>query len=93
VAKFHPVVDFNYAVLCRCGYRVSYDISGSCFLGYPPFIDLVHIGVSVSAGSDIFFAVALGKARAKPKLFSTSLAELSKDHEQLALRIYERGID
>lgn len=28
--------------------------------------------------------VALGKAQAKPKLFSTSLAELSKDHEQLA---------
>lgn len=28
--------------------------------------------------------VALGKARAKPKLFSTSLAELSKDREQLA---------
>ncbi|MFZ1546696.1 MAG: phage holin family protein [Candidatus Nitrotoga sp.] len=27
--------------------------------------------------------VALGKAQAKPKLFSTSLAELSKDREQL----------
>jgi len=28
--------------------------------------------------------VALGKAQAKPKLFSTSLTELSKDQEQLA---------
>ena len=37
--------------------------------------------------------VALGKARAKPKLFSTSLAELSKDREQLVPRLYERGID
>jgi len=27
--------------------------------------------------------IALGKTRAKPKLFSTSLAELSKDQEQL----------
>jgi uncharacterized membrane protein YqjE len=34
-------------------------------------------------GSIISSQVALGKARAKPKLFSTSLAELSKDHEQL----------
>lgn len=37
--------------------------------------------------------VTLGKARAKPKLFSTSLAELSKDREQLVPRLYERGID
>lgn len=34
-------------------------------------------------GAIISSQVALGKARAKPKLFSTSLAELSKDHEQL----------
>ncbi|MDP1680003.1 MAG: phage holin family protein [Candidatus Nitrotoga sp.] len=37
--------------------------------------------------------VALGKARAKLKLFSTSLAELSKDNEQLAPCLYERGTD
>jgi uncharacterized membrane protein YqjE len=34
-------------------------------------------------GAIISSQVALGKARAKPKLFSTSLVELSKDHEQL----------
>ena len=34
-------------------------------------------------GAIFSWQVALGKTRAKPKLFSTSLAELSKDHEQL----------
>jgi len=37
-------------------------------------------------GAALCWRVVLAKAKAKPKLFSTSLAELSKDREQLTPR-------
>ena len=38
-------------------------------------------------GAALAWLVVLGKARAKPRLFAASLAELSKDHEELTSRL------
>ena len=38
-------------------------------------------------GAALAWLVVLGKARAKPRLFATSLAELSKDHKELTSRL------
>ena len=47
-------------------------------LGIPAFLFLL--------GAAWSWRVVLAKARSKPRLFSSSLAELSKDREQLASR-------
>jgi uncharacterized membrane protein YqjE len=38
-------------------------------------------------GAALAWVIVLGKARAKPPLFTATLAELSKDHEELTSRL------
>lgn len=44
-------------------------------------------------GAVLSWRVVLGKIRAKPRLFSTSLAEMSKDREQLISTHHEQETD
>lgn len=55
-----------------------WDTSRLLALGIPALLFLL--------GAVLSWRVMLAKARTKPKLFSASLAELSKDREQLAAR-------
>ena len=51
-------------------------------LGIPAILFLLFL-----LGAALAWLVVRGKARAKPRLFATSLAELSKDHKELTSRL------